>query len=152
LPQIDSDLDATAAWAGRNRGDPRRLGITGFCHGGRLTWLYAAHSATLKAAVAWYGPFGETTSAAQPLAPLDVVGKLNCPVLGLYAGKDPSTTPAQIAQAEAEAKAAGKTVAFVVFPDAMHGFHADWRPSYNAADAADGWARMLAWLRRYGVA
>ncbi len=149
--QINSDLDATAAWAGQNRGDPGRLGVTGFCRGGRLTWLYAAHSTTLKAAVAWYGPFGGATSAVQPLAPLDVVGKLNCPVLGLYGGKDPSTTPAQIAQAEAEAKAARKTVAFVVYPDAGHGFHADYRPSYNAADAKDGWARMLAWFRRYGV-
>ncbi len=150
--QINSDLDAAAAWAGQNRGDQGRLGVTGFCRGGRLTWLYAAHSAGPKAAVAWYGPFRGATSTIQPLGPLDVVGKINCPVLGLYAGKDPSTTPAQIAQAEAKAKGAGKTVAFVVYPDAGHGFHADYRPSYNAADAADGWARMLAWFRRYGVA
>ena len=102
--QINSDLDATAAWAGRNRGDPGRLGVTGFCRGGRLTWLYAAHNAALKAAVAWYGPFSGPTSAAQPLAPLDVVGKLNCPVLGLYGGKDPSTTPAQIAAGRGESE------------------------------------------------
>ncbi len=150
--QINSDLDATVAWAARNRADPARLGVTGFCRGGRLTWLYAAHSTRPKAAVAWYGPFSGPTSKIEPRSPMDVVGRINCPVLGLYAGLDPSTTPAQIAEAEARAKAAGKTVQFVSYPDAMHGFHADYRPSYNGEDAADGWARMLAWFRRYGVA
>jgi carboxymethylenebutenolidase len=150
-PQIMTDLDSTVAWAGRNHGDTGRLGVTGFCNGGKMTWLFAAHSRQPKAAVSWYGPMDGKTNAIQNETPLQIVDAINCPVLGLYAGNDPLTTPAMIKQAEAEAKAAGKAVEFVVYPDARHGFHADYRPSYNAADAKDGWQRMLAWFRRYGV-
>ncbi len=142
------DLDSAAAWATTRAGDPGRIGVTGFCRGGRDTWLFAAHNPALKAAVAWYGPLGGGTSAIQPQTPLDLVADLRCPLLGLYAGQDPSSSPAQIKEAEEKARAAGRTVEFVVYPDAPHGFHADYRPSYRAADARDGWARMLAWFRK----
>jgi carboxymethylenebutenolidase len=146
------DLDAAAAWAAADGGDARRLAVIGFCRGGRDVWLYAAHNPDLRAAVAWYGPLGGTPSAIQPKTALDVAGDIHCPLLGLYAGQDSSSTPQQIAAAEANAKAAGKTVQIIVYPDAPHGFHADYRPSYRKADADDGWTRMLAWLRLYGVA
>lgn len=145
------DLDSAAAWAATRAGDPGRIGVTGFCRGGRDTWLFAAHNPALRAAVAWYGPLGGGTSTIQPKTPLDLVAELRCPLLGLYAGQDPSSSPAQIKEAEEKAQAAGRTVEFVVYPDAPHGFHADYRPSYRAADARDGWGRMLAWFRRYGV-
>ena len=147
-----ADLDATASWAsGNGDGDARRLAVVGFCRGGRDTWLYAAHNPRLKAAVAWYGPLGGETSAIQPHNAGEMAGKLNCPLLGLYGGADPSSTPAQIHDAEQQAHAAGRTVEIVVYPDTPHGFHADYRPSYRQGPAEDGWRRMLAWLHRYGV-
>ncbi len=146
------DLDATAAWASaKGDGDRERLAVTGFCRGGRDTWLYAAHNPRLRAAIAWYGPLGGETSAIQPHDAGEMAGRLECPLLGLYGGADPSTTPEQIRAAEAAAKAAGRTVEIVVYPDAPHGFHADYRPSYRPGPAEDGWHRMLAWLQRYGV-
>ena len=148
--QLMADMDATAAWAAANHGDPARLSIIGFCRGGRNVWLYAAHNPTLKAAVAFYGPMGGAPSPIQPKGPLDVAGQIKCAFLGLYAGaKDPSSSPEQIKQAEAEAKSTGHDVQIVVYPDAAHGFHADYRPSYNKADAEDAWGRMLAWLRAH---
>jgi len=146
-----ADMDAVAAWAGRNHGDPARLGITGFCRGGRQTWLYATHNPTLKAAVAWYGPLDGKTTPIQPKTVLDLVSGLKCPVLGLYGGQDQSIPQAQIQRLEAEARQDGKAVDIVVYQDAGHGFHADYRPSYREADAKDGWERMLGWFRRYGV-
>jgi carboxymethylenebutenolidase len=146
-----ADLDATAAWADANRGDPGRLAVTGFCRGGRNTWLYAAHNPNLKAAVAWYGPVASPKSAIQPESALDIAGQLKCPLLGLYGGKDGSIKVADVQAAAETAKAAGKIVDIVVYPDAGHGFHADYRPSYNAAAATEGWARMLAWFKKYGV-
>lgn len=145
------DLDSAAAWATTRSGDPGRIAVTGFCCGGRDTWLWAAHSPALKAAVAWYGPLGGQTTPIQPQTPLELVADVRCPVLGLYAGQDPSSSPAQIKEAEDRARAAGRVVEFVVYPDAPHGFHADYRPSYRVADARDGWERMLGWFRRYGV-
>ena len=147
-----SDMDAAVAWAGANGGDPGRAGVIGFCRGGRNTWLYAAHSTTVKAAVAWYGPVGGATSDIQPKTPTDVAGALHCPLLGLYGGRDSGIPVAEVQAAAAKARAAGGMVEIVVYPDAGHGFHADYRPSYRAADAADGWRRMLAWLRTHGVA
>ena len=147
-----SDLDATAAWAAAHGGDAARLGVTGFCRGGRDTWLYAAHNPALKAAVAWYGPLGGATSAIQPHAASWAASRLRCPLLGLYGGDDPSTSPEQLRTAKADARAAGKTVQVVVYPGAPHGFHADYRPSYRAAAAADGWRRMLAWFKGHQVA
>ena len=149
---ILSDLDATAAWAsGNGDGDQRHLAVTGFCRGGRDVWLYAAHNPRLKAAIAWYGPLGGETSAIQPHDAGEMAGQLRCPLLGLYGGADPSTTPEQIRGAEHMAQAAGRTVEIIVYPDTPHGFHADYRPSYRQGPAEDGWRRMLAWLHRNGV-
>jgi carboxymethylenebutenolidase len=146
-----ADLDSAAAWAAANGGDARRLGVTGFCRGGRATWLYAAHNPALLAAVAWYGPVASPTSPIQPHSPLDIADQLKCPLLGLYGGQDTGIKVADVEAAAAKAKAAGKIVEIVVYPDAPHGFHADYRPSYHAQDAADGWRRLLAWFKRYGV-
>jgi len=147
-----ADLDSTVAWAANNKGDTSRLGVTGFCRGGRQTWLYAAHNPHLKAAVAWYGPIKGATSDIQPHTVLDIVDQIKCPVLGLYGALDQGIAVADVHEAEAKAKAAGKTVEIVIYPDAPHGFNADYRPSYRQADAEDGWKRMLAWFKRYGVA
>ena len=145
------DLDAAAAWAKVNKGDPARLAVTGFCRGGRNTWMYDAHNPALKAAVAWYGPVKGNPSPIQPANPGDIAADLKAPLLGLYGGQDAGIAVADVQAAAAKAKAAGKTVEIVVFPDAPHGFHADYRPSYRKADAEDGWARMLAWFKKYGV-
>jgi carboxymethylenebutenolidase len=149
--EMFSDLDATLDWAAKNRGSATAIAETGFCRGGRNTWLYATHNAKLKAAVAWYGPIKGTTSEIQPKVVLDVADTLKCPLLGLYGEKDTGIAVADVKEAEAKARGAGKTVEIVVYPDAPHGFHADYRPSYRQADAEDGWKRMLDWFKRYGV-
>lgn len=146
-----ADLDAAAAWAAAHGGDANRLAVTGFCRGGRNTWLYAAHNPRLKAAVAWYGPITGPTSAIQPAMPIAIADKLNCPLLGLYGARDQSIRVEDVQAAAAKATEAGKEVKIVIYPDAGHGFHADYRPSYNAADAADGWAKALAWFHAHGV-
>ena len=148
---VMSDLDATAAWASGQHGDTARLAVIGFCRGGRETWLYATHNPRLKAAVAWYGQVAGPTSAIQPHNPIEVADKLQCPLLGMYGGQDPGIKMADVQATAERAKAEGKGVDIVVYPDASHGFHADYRPSYNAAAAADSWRRMLEWLRAYGV-
>lgn len=147
-----SDLDATAAWAAANGGDPARLGVMGFCRGGRDTWLYAEHNPHLKAAVAWYGPVKGATSPIQPHTPLELAAELKCPLLGLYGGKDESIQPEDVNAAAAKAQAAGQTVMIAYYPDAPHGFAADYRPSYRAEDAASGWRRALDWFKDHGVA
>ena len=149
--QVLSDLDAAAAWAAQNGGDRRQLAVTGFCRGGRDVWLYAAHNPALRAAVAWYGPIAGATSPIQPHTAADVATGLKCPLLGLYGGQDASIRVEDVQAAAARARAAGKQVDIVVYPDAPHGFHADYRPSYRPADAADGWHRMLAFFRAHGV-
>jgi carboxymethylenebutenolidase len=149
--QVMSDLDAAAAWAAGQGGDPGRLAVTGFCRGGRDTWLYAAHNPALKAAVAWYGPVVGPTSAIQPHTATDLAGELKCPLLGLYGGADAGIRVPDVQVAAERAKAAGKIVDIVVYPDAPHGFHADYRPSYRPDAAADGWQRMLAFFRAHGV-
>jgi len=149
--QYMSDLDSTAAWAQHHDGSATRLGVIGFCRGGRQTWLYAAHSPQLKAAVAFYGPVGGAPSPIQPQTALDLAADLKCPLLGLYGGQDPGIPVEAIKQAEAKAKAAHKIVEIVIYNDAPHGFHADYRPSYRQADAEDGWKRALAWFHRFGV-
>jgi carboxymethylenebutenolidase len=149
--QYMSDADSTAAWALQNGGSTGRIGVMGFCRGGRQTWLYAEHSPDLKAAVAFYGPLGGNPSPIQPKTASDLVAELKCPLLGLYGGQDTGIPVDSVRQAEAKAKAAGKTVEIVVYPDAPHGFHADYRPSYRQADAEDAWKRTLAWFHRFGV-
>jgi len=150
--QYMADMDATLDWAEHNGGDAGRVGVIGFCRGGRQTWLYAAHSPRLKAAVAFYGPLGGNATAIQPRTALDEAGSIQCPLLGLYGGQDTGIPVDTVHQAEAKAKAAHRTVEIVVYPDAPHGFHADYRPSYRQADAADAWGRMLAWFKRFGMA
>jgi len=150
--QFQSDLAAAVAWAqASGRGDRTRLAVTGFCRGGRQTWLTAESNPEVKAAVAWYGPVAGPTSDIQPRTPMDLAAQLKCPLLGLYGGADTSIPVEQVRAAEAKAKAAGKVVEIVVYPDAPHGFHADYRPSYRKEAAEDAWQRMLAWFKRYGV-
>jgi carboxymethylenebutenolidase len=149
--QYMSDLDATATWATRHGGSSTRIGVMGFCRGGRQTWLYAAHSNHLRAAVAFYGPLGGNPSPIQPSTALELAPKIKCPLLGLYGGMDQGIPVDSVRQAEAKAKAAHKTVEIVIYPDAPHGFHADYRPSYKQADAEDAWKRTLAWFHRFGV-
>lgn len=157
--QVLGDLDATLQWAGANGGNTAKAGITGFCWGGRITWLYAAHNKNVKAAVAWYGRIVGQVSALTPKHPIDVAGSLNGPVLGLYGAADtgiPLDTvdkmKAALAEAGAKGNAAAKGSEFVVYPDTPHAFHADYRPSYRKGPAEDGWTRALAWFKQHGVA
>jgi carboxymethylenebutenolidase len=147
-----TDLDSTAAWAAANGGNPQKLGVMGFCRGGRDTWLYAEHNPHLKAAVAWYGPVTGPTSPIQPHTPLDRASGLHCPLLGLYGGQDKSINQTDVGEAADRAREAGHTVKIHVFPDAGHGFHADYRESYHKADAESGWVEALDWFKHYGVA
>jgi carboxymethylenebutenolidase len=150
--QVMSDLDAAVAWAGTSgSGDVSRVAVTGFCWGGRIVWLYAAHSATLKAGVAWYGRLVGESTELQPKYPIDVVADLEAPVLGLYGGKDQGIPLADVEKMRAALAAAKNPSEIVVFPDAEHGFNADYRPSYRAEDAKEGWRRCLAWFRMHGV-
>jgi carboxymethylenebutenolidase len=151
--QVLSDLDAAASWASKSEpGDANKLGITGFCWGGRIVWLYAAHNPKLKAGVAWYGRLTGKTTELQPRNPIDVVRELKAPVLGLYGEKDSGIPLESIEQMREALKKAGKTAEFIVYPDAPHAFHADYRPSYRADKAADGWSKLQAWFKKYGVA
>lgn len=149
--QVLSDLDAAAAWAAKNRGDAGKLGITGFCWGGRITWLYSAHNPNLKAGVAWYGGLTGKPSELQPKHPIDLVAEMKAPVLGLYGGQDPMIPVASVDQMREAMKKAGKPTELIVYGEAPHGFNADYRPSYRKEAAEDGWKRMLAWFKKYGV-
>ena len=151
--QVASDLDATVAWAkSTGKADTTKLGITGFCWGGRQVWLYAAHNPSLKAGVAWYGPLESPKADIRPQNPIDLANQINVPILGLYGGKDMGITAAQIEQMRAALKAAGKPSEIVIYPDAGHGFNADYRPSYNQQAAKEGWKRMQEWFKAHGVA
>ena len=151
--EVMSDLDATAAYAkASGKADTSRLGVTGFCWGGRIVWLYAAHNPALRAAVAWYGPLERPHTALQPKNPIDLVALLKAPVLGLYGGADAVIPRAAIEKMQAALKAADKPSKIVVYPDTPHGFNADYRPSYRPRQARDAWARMLAWFKAHGVA
>lgn len=152
--QVLSDLDATLAWAGANGGDPKRVGVTGFCWGGRQVWLYTAHNPAVKAGVAWYGRLVGAANDLTPKQPVDVAGQLNGPVLGLYGEADtgiPQESIAQMKQALAAGNTNAKASQFVVYKDAPHAFHADYRPSYRKEAAEDGWKRALAWFKLNGV-
>ena len=153
--QVMGDLDACVAWAKANGGDTSKLAITGFCWGGRITWLYNAHNPSVKAGVAWYGRLVGAPSALAPKNPIDLVGGLNGPVLGLYGGNDPGIPVDSVDKmkaALATGSGAAKKSEFVVYPDTPHAFHADYRPSYRKEAADDGWKRCLAWLKSNGVA
>lgn len=153
--QVMSDLDACLAWAKGQGADTARTGVTGFCWGGRITWLYSAHNPAVKAGVAWYGRLVGAPSALTPAHPVDLAGKLNGPVLGLYGGQDtgiPLDTVEKMKAALAAGSPAAKKSEFVVYPDAPHAFHADYRPSYRKDAADDGWKRCLAWFKANGVA
>ena len=149
--QVMADFDATAAWAAHNGGDPARLGITGFCWGGRATWLYAARNPRLKAAVAWYGRLAGDPTPMAPSNPLDLVAQIKVPVLGLYGAADQSIPVESVERMRAAMKAAGKDAEFVIYPDTPHAFHADYRPSYREGPAKDGWARMQKWFKDHGL-
>ncbi|QBK06140.1 dienelactone hydrolase family protein [Hylemonella gracilis] len=152
--QVQSDLDATLAWAGANGGDLKRVGVTGFCWGGRQVWLYTAHNPAVKAGVAWYGRLVGAPSDLTPKQPVDVAGQLNGPVLGLYGEADtgiPQESIAQMKQALGAGNTNAKASQFVVYKDAPHAFHADYRPSYRKEAAEDGWKRALAWFKLNGV-
>jgi len=147
-----ADLDAAAAWAvAASNGDPSRLATMGWCRGGRGVWLYAAHRRDLKAGVAWYGALGGERTALQPRTADDVAGEINAPILALYGGADTGIPVASAEAARDKARAAGKSVDLVVYPDAPHGFHADYRPSYRREPAEDGWTRALAFFKAKGV-
>ena len=147
-----SDLDATVAWAAKNGGDTTRLGITGFCRGGRTVWMYAAHNHKLRAGVAWYGPLAGTPTPEMPTNPIDIAAEVKIPVLGLYAGLDQGITQDQVAAMRAKLEETGNHKSqIVVYPDAQHGFNADYRPSYNEADAKDGMSHCVAWFHANGV-
>lgn len=153
--QVMRDLDACVAWAGTQGGDVARLGVTGFCWGGRITWLYAAHSPAVKAGVAWYGRLVGNSTALQPRHPLEVADQLQAPVLGLYGGQDqgiPLDTVDKMKAALAQGSAAARRSGFHIYPEAPHAFHADYRPSYRKEAAEDGWKRCLAWFKAQGVA
>jgi carboxymethylenebutenolidase len=154
--QVASDLDATVAWADKEpQADTARLAITGFCWGGRVTWLYAAHQPRLKAGVAWYGKLTGEKDALKPKFPLDVAGELRAPVLGLYGGKDQGIPLESVEQMKQALKASGSSVAkrceFHVYPEAGHAFAADYRPSYRKTEAEDGFRRLHSWLKQHGA-
>jgi carboxymethylenebutenolidase len=152
--QVMGDLDATVRWAAANGGDTSRLGVTGFCWGGRQVWLYAAHNPAVKAGVAWYGRLVGQESALNPKHPVDIAGDIHGPVLGLYGGADsgiPLDTVDKMKGLLAAGSAAAKASEFVVYPEAPHAFHADYRPSYRKEAAEDGWKRASAWFKANGV-
>jgi carboxymethylenebutenolidase len=153
--QVMRDLDATLQWAQKNGGNAKRAAITGFCWGGRITWLYAAHNPQLKAGVAWYGRMEGQVTANNPKHPVDLAATLKAPVLGLYGGQDTgipvtsvNTMKDALAQAASRGNAAAKASEFVLYPEAPHAFHADYRSSYRAGPATDGWQRALAWFKQ----
>jgi carboxymethylenebutenolidase len=150
--QVMSDLDAAAAWAGANGGNPDKLAITGFCWGGRIVWLYAAHNRKLKAGVAWYGRVVGQPTDLTPAHPVDLVKNIDAPILGLYAGADAGIPSDTVERMREALRAAGKPSEIHTYPDAPHAFHADYRPSYRREAAHDGWNRLLAWFRKNGVA
>jgi carboxymethylenebutenolidase len=150
--QVMSDLDSAVAWAAKNGGNAEKLGITGFCWGGRITWLYTAHNPKVDAGVAWYGRLVGDKSEMTPSHPIDLVDKINAPVLGLYGGADAGIPNDTVERMNEALKKAGKKSTIHLYPDTPHAFHADYRPSYRKEQADDGWKRALEWFRKHGVA
>jgi carboxymethylenebutenolidase len=151
--EVLSDIDATVAWAHQQKqADTLKLGVTGFCWGGRQTWLYAIHNWHVKAAVAWYGPLAGATDPLHPKTVFDEVEDLKVPLLGLYGAADQGIAVADVEKMQTELKALNKDAEIVIYPDTPHGFNADYRPSYRPEAAKDGWARMQKWFSEHGVA
>ena len=150
--QVMADLDAAAAWATNNGGNADRMAVTGFCWGGRIVWMYAAHNPKLRAGVAWYGGLVRPGSLLTPKHPIDIAASLKVPVLGLYGGADTGISSDTVERMQALLKEAGSKSEIHLYPDTPHGFHADYRPSYRKVQADDGWKRCLAWFRKYGAA
>lgn len=150
--QVMSDLDATLNWAAKSSlGNLERVGITGFCWGGRITWLYAAHNPQIKAGVAWYGRLVGDETEQTPKHPVDVASELKVPVLGLYGGKDTGIPLETVEQMRDRLQSSNSGSEIVVYPDAPHAFFADYRPSYRQEDARDGWKRLQAWFSENGI-
>ena len=151
--ELLSDLDATAAWAKSQGGDTNRLGVMGFCRGGRTVWEYAAHNKDLKAGVAFYGTVVDppTQKPIWPKSPTELAPEMKAPVLGLYGEADQGIPVAQVEAMKAALQAAGKSAEFKIYPGAPHGFHADYRASYRKEAAEDGWKEMIAWFKKNKV-
>jgi carboxymethylenebutenolidase len=149
--ELLSDLDGTVAWAKSQGGDTSRLGIIGFCRGGRTVWEYAAHSSTLKAGAAFYGSLVDPPNPVWPKSPTQLAGEMKAPVLGLYGEADTGIPVATVEAFKAALAADKKTAEFKIYPGAPHGFHADYRPSYRKDAAEDAWSQMQTWFRKYGV-
>ena len=151
--QVVSDLDATVAYAAKNNGDTKKLSITGFCWGGRQVWLYAAHNPQVRAAAAWYGPLVPSERSPrnqlQPTYPIDVAKDLKVPVIGFYGGLDTNITQDNVKQMREELKKGTSQSEIIVYPNAEHGFHADYRKQYNAEASKDAWAKLQAWFEKY---
>ena len=149
--ELLSDLDSTVAWAKSEGGDISKLGIIGFCRGGRTVWEYAAHSSTLKAGAAFYGPLVDPANPVWPKSPTQLAPEMKAPVLGLYGEADTGIPVATVEAFKAALAENKKTAEFKVYPAAPHGFHADYRPSYRKDAAEDAWSQMQAWFKKYGV-
>lgn len=153
--QVMSDLDATSDWASKNGGAANKLALTGFCWGGRIVWLYAAHNPNVKAGVAWYGGLIRPPSELTPKHPFDLIDDLKAPVLGLYGAMDTGIPVDSVEKMQAALKASKSPAAqaseIVLYPDTPHGFHADYRPSYREKQAKDGWVRLQEWFHRNGL-
>ncbi|MBD2344216.1 dienelactone hydrolase family protein [Anabaena subtropica] len=150
--QVFSDLDATVNWAKKSgKGNIDRLAITGFCWGGRITWLYAGHNPNVKAGVAWYGRLVGDKTEVTPQHPVDIASTLKVPVLGLYGGKDTGIPLNTVEQMREGLKSSSSKSEIIVYPDAPHAFFADYRPSYRETEAKDGWERLQAWFKQHGA-
>jgi len=149
--ELLSDLDGTVAWAKSEGGDTSRLGIIGFCRGGRTVWEYAAHSSTLKAGAAFYGSLVDPPNPVWPKSPTQLAGEMKAPVIGLYGEADTGIPVATVEAFKAALAENKKTAEFKIYPGAPHGFHADYRPSYRKDAAEDAWSQMQTWFRKYGV-
>jgi carboxymethylenebutenolidase len=153
--QSMSDLDASVAWAAKNGGNTKKLSITGFCWGGRIVWLYAAHNPNVDAGAAWYGRVVPTPNSpvneAQPKTPIDYAQTLKVPVIGFYGGLDKGIPVEGVRRMEAELNKGRSGSKIVVYDNADHGFHADYRPSYNKEASEDAWAKLLAWFKEHGA-
>lgn len=151
--QVMSDLDATVDWAkASGKADASKLGVTGFCWGGRIVWLYSAHNPKLKAGAAWYGRLVGDKDALHPKHPVDIAASLKAPVLGLYGGADNGIPVETVEKMRTALKESEQKCEIIVYPDTPHGFYADYRPSYRPKQAEEAWQKMLAWFKQHGVA